>query len=179
MIDSYFPHLGNIYGPDLKDIIGKENELIDFVVEKNLKSFSLDLFKQEYDFYGRDLLDEMENEFRDYLYIFFQDEGMPWLAVSLREGSKFTSAFNIVDDIKIGFKRPLFEKLVANSFTYSSPYFPLYELVKKVNGSTPVTLSIRDWAKAEVKEKFVDFMNSNYANEDVISIMKAIQTHIA
>ena len=66
------PHLGTMYGPNLKEIITKEDELIDFIVDKNLNDFSLELFKKEYDYYGRDLLDEMEDGFRDYLYTVFQ-----------------------------------------------------------------------------------------------------------
>ena len=59
-----------IHGPAIMDIIEKENELIDFVIDKTLANFSLELFKQEYNFYSKDLCDEMEEGFSDYLFIF-------------------------------------------------------------------------------------------------------------
>lgn len=172
------PHLGNIYGPDLKDIIAKEDAVIDFIVERHINDFSLDLFKGEYAHYTRDLLDEMDEAFRDYLNTFFHDEGMPWLAIVLREGSKYISPYNLVYDMKIGLNRGLYDKLIANSFHYSPPYFPLYEFVVKSKQSKPITLTLYEWAQPGVKERFLDFMNNNYPNEDVIGILKALKQHI-
>ncbi|WP_431215169.1 hypothetical protein ACQ86N_10850 [Puia sp. P3] len=71
---------GKMYGPKLEDIVKKEEELIDYIVDKNQSDFSLDLFKQEYAFYSKDLCDVMEEGFIEYLFVFFQDEGMPALA---------------------------------------------------------------------------------------------------
>lgn len=169
------PHLGNIYGPDLKEVIKKEDELIDFIVEKHLNDFSLEIFKKEYDYYSRDLLNEMEDGFRDYLYTFFQDEGMPWLAIVLREGSKHISTYNVVYDMKIGLNKDLYGKLVANSFYYSPPYFALYEFAKKINNSPTITLTFYDWMQPSIRERFVDFMNSHYEKEDVIGLLRKIR----
>lgn len=172
------PHLGKIYGPDLREVIKKEDELIDFIVDKNLNDFSLERFKNEYAHYTRDLLDEMEDGFRDYLNTFLHDEGMPWLAVALREGSKYISPYNLLYDMKIGLNRGLYDKLIANSFHYSPPYFPLYEFVVKSKQSKPITLTLYEWAQSGAKERFLDFMNNNYPNEDVISTLKAIKQQI-
>lgn len=168
-------HLGDVYGPDLKEIIEKEDVLIDFVVDKNLKNFSLDLFKQEYNFYSRDLLDEMEVGFRDYLYTFFKDEGMPWLATTLQEGSKYISPFNIVYDLKIGFNRKIYDKLIENSFYYAPPYYPLYEFSQKLHKILPTTLTVFEWTRSGMLEQFVDFMNKKYPSINGIDTLKKIQ----
>jgi hypothetical protein len=173
------PHMGDIYGPDLKDVIAKEDALIDFVVEKNLKDFSLDAFKREYNYYCRDLLDEMENGFRDYLYTFFQDEGMPWLAITLREGSKFINPFKVVYDMKLGLNRALYDKLAVNAFHYSPPYLPLYGFAEKLKKSLHVTLTIQEWEQPGIKERFLDFMNITFPNQDAVGILNAIKKHIS
>lgn len=172
------PHLGNVYGPELKEIILKEDAVIDYIVEKHKNDFSLDIFKDEYAHYTRDLLDEMEDGFRDYINTFFHDEGMPWLAVALREGSRYISPYNLVYDMKIGFSRGLYDKLVANSFHYAPPYFALYEFAMKLRQSKPVTLTLYEWAQSGVKERFLDFMNNNYAEENAIEILSVIKRRI-
>jgi hypothetical protein len=57
----YAFHIGaETFGPDIKDIIKKEEALIEFIIDKNQNDFSC-----------RDLLDMMEEGFQDYLYTFF------------------------------------------------------------------------------------------------------------
>lgn len=173
------PHLGEIYGPDLKDVIAKEDALIDFVVERNLTNFSLNLFKQEYNFYSHDLLDEMEDGFRDYLYTFFQDEGMPWLAISLREGGKYINPFNIVYDMRIALNRFLYDKVMENSFYYAPPYYALYGFAQKLHKSPPITFTVQEWSQPNIKEKFVDYMNNQYPKQNVINVLKDINKKVA
>jgi len=167
-------HLGKIYGPDLKDVIAKEEALIEFVVDKNLKNFSLEVFRKEYEFYSRDLLDEMEDGFRNYLYTFFHDEGMPWLAESLKVGSKLITPYDVVYDMKIALKPSMHEKMIENSFHYGPPYYVLYEFSKKFYKSPPFMLPLYEWAKLDIKEQFVDFMNKFYPDVNVFDITKKI-----
>jgi hypothetical protein len=157
-------------------IIGKEDAVIDFILEKHKDDFSLELFKDEYTYYTRDLLDEMEDGFRDYLFTFFHDEGMPWFAEALRVGSKYISPYNLVYDMKIGLNKTLYEKIVANSFYYSPPYFPLYAFVVKTKQSRPVTLTLYEWTQVGVQEKFLDFMNNTFPSADVIEILKIVKS---
>jgi hypothetical protein len=44
------------------------------------------LFKTEYAYYGRDLLDMMESRFPEYLYTFLHDERLPYLAETVNLG---------------------------------------------------------------------------------------------
>jgi hypothetical protein len=59
-----------IHSPTIKYIIEKENELIDFIIDKTLPNFSLEVFKREYNLYCKDLCDEMEEGFMEYIYFF-------------------------------------------------------------------------------------------------------------
>src|SRR5258708_6491939 len=88
-------------GPTIAQVIEKENELIDFVIDKMLPDFSLDRFRESYTYYGRDLCDLTEPGFSDYLFTFFNDKGMPALATTVKEGCKFQLVFNVVKDMKM------------------------------------------------------------------------------
>jgi hypothetical protein len=171
--------LGEIYEPELKDIIAKEDALIDFVIEKNLENFSLDTFKKDYNYFSRDLLDEMENGFREFLYAFFQDEGMPWLAISLSHGSKSISPFNIVLDLKIALNKKTYDKLVVNSCYYAPPYYLLYNFALKWHKENPILLSVSDWVLVGAKEKFQDFLYTNYPEINSVDILKQVQSFIS
>ena len=37
---------GQVFTPDIKEIIKKEEQLIEFIIDKNLNNFSIDLFKK-------------------------------------------------------------------------------------------------------------------------------------
>jgi hypothetical protein len=166
-------------GPSIEDIIKKENEVIDFIIDKNLQDFSLDLFKKEYAFYSKDLCDITEEGFIDYMYIFFQDKGMPDLAVTVREGSKFRIVYNVVRDMKRAFNKPLYDELVENSFYYAPPYLPLYGFMQQTKKWPMLSLTVMEWEKAETKERFAEYMQKYYPDKDAAEVMKEIDKWLA
>ena len=99
-----------------KEIIKKETELLDFIIDKNLANCSLEKLKEDYTFYCKDLCDEMETGFIDYLFVFFQDKGMPAFATTIKEGIKFRIAYEVVRDLKIALVSSLYGELIEYSF---------------------------------------------------------------
>ena len=103
---------------------------------------------------------------------------MSWLAISLREGSKYISPFNIVYDMKIALNKKMYDKLIENSFYYAPPYYPLYGFAKKLHTNSPVTLTIYEWFQAGMKERFLDYLNNNYPDQNVIDLLKNVENGI-
>lgn len=168
-----------IYGPAIKDIIKKENELIDFVIDKNLSNFSLELFKQEYNIYSKDLCDEMEDDFIDYLFIFFNDKGMPALATSIQQGSKFRIVFDVVQDMKKSLLKILFDELIENSFFYAPPYLPLFGFMHQSKKWPILSLTVMEWQDEKIKESFIEYVLNNFKNQDAGNVIKRIEKSIA
>jgi hypothetical protein len=160
-----------IHGPGIKDIIEKENELIDFIIDKNLPNFSLELFKQEYSFYSKDLCDEMETGFIEYLFVFFQDKGMPSLATTIKEGSKFRIAYDVVSDLKMALKPALYNELIENSFYYANPYLAIYGFVQQTKKWPMICLTVREWHDNKIKTMFVNYVYKNCNNRDAANIV--------
>ncbi|MGZ3814942.1 MAG: hypothetical protein ACXVA0_24620, partial [Mucilaginibacter sp.] len=119
-------------GPGLLQVIAMETEVIKFIAAKHQDDFSLEVFKKEYAFYSKDLCDELESGFTDYLYTFFYDEGLPALAETIKTGSKSTIAYHIVQDLKGVLNKTICDKLIENSFYYAPPYLPIYGFMKEV-----------------------------------------------
>lgn len=166
-------------GPTIEDIIKKENELIDFIIEKNLSDFSLELFKQQYAYYSKDLCDITETGFIEYLFVFFHDEGMPDLATVVNEGAKFRIFYDVVRDMKRAFNKPLYEKLIENSFYYAPPYLPLYGFMERTKKWPMLSLSVMEWEDSETRERFADYMKRYYPEKDLNEIMERIDKWLA
>jgi len=161
-------------GPSIEDIINKENALIDFIIDKNLSDFSLDLFKQEYAYYSKDLCDVTEEGFIDYMYVFFQDKGMPAFAVMVQQGSRFRIVYDVVRDMKRAFNKPLYDELVENSFYYAPPYLPLYGFMQQTKKWPMLSLTVLEWEDEKTKNQFADYVQKYYPNIDLKEVMEQV-----
>jgi len=165
---------GKMHGPKLEDIIKKEDELIDFIVDKNLADFSLDLFKQEYAYYSKDLCDVTEPGFIEYLFVFFQDEGMPALATTVQQGSKFRILFDVVRDMKRALNPTLYKKLIENSFYFAPPYLPLYGFMQQTKKWPMLSLTVMEWENPKTKEGFREYVQKQYPLMDAGEVIEDV-----
>lgn len=162
----------------IEKIIKKETELINFIIEKNISSFSLNHFKEQYDYYCKDLLDEMEPIFLDYLKIFFQHEELPVLGDRLQHGLKVNSAFELVEDLKKALMPSLYQKLVNNSLYYGPPYIPLYSLMLLNKKALLPTITIREWKEQNMEEKFLNYLDKNYSSVNARALLKKLEEYL-
>jgi hypothetical protein len=170
---------GQVFGPDVKDIIKKEESLIEFIIDKNRDNFSLDLFKTEYAYYGRDLLDMMEPGFLEYLYTFLHDEGLPYLAETANLGSLTCKLYDLVLDFKRCLNPKLYQKLWENSFYYSPPYLVLCAFNEKPQQTLLKVFTVMDWEQPDMKDKFFDFLKKNYQGHDGGKLLESINKIIS
>jgi hypothetical protein len=166
---------GKVFGQNVNDIIKKEESLIEFIIDKNRDNFSLDLFKREYAYYGRDLLDMMEPGFLEYLYTFLHDEGLPYLAETVNLGSLTCKLYDLVLDFKRCLNPKLYQKLWENSFYYSPPYLVLCAFNEKPQQTLLKVFTVMDWEMSGARESFIDYLRKNYPNSNLVEILKTIE----
>jgi hypothetical protein len=154
-------------GPSLDEVIAKENELIDFIIEKYRDEFSLEVFKTAYNFYCKDLCDLTERGFVDYLYTFFWDKGSPHLGDLVKWGGRYVVAYDLVRDLKRTFNKPLYDELIENSFYYSPPYLPIYGFMNQIKQWPMLILSVMEWENPQLRESFREYVKQYYPNIDV------------
>lgn len=169
---------GQIFTPDINDIIKKEEELIKFIIEKNRDNFSLEHFKKEYAFYCRDLLDLMEEEFLDYLFTFLQDEGLPSLADTIKKGAANCKSYDIIQDIKKVFIDKAYKKLIEHSFYYAPPYLPLYAFTEKPKLTPLPCFTVMKWEQPGTKDEFTGFFKKSFPEHPVANAIQEIQKMI-
>jgi hypothetical protein len=93
----------------------------------------------------------MEEGFIDYLFIFFNDKGMPSFATTIKEGSKFRIAYDVVSDLKMALKPSLYNELIENSFCYAPPYLPVYGFMKGIKKWPMLCLTVMEWGIKRLK----------------------------
>jgi hypothetical protein len=150
--------------PELKDVIAKENEVIDFIIERHDDDFSLDVFKKDYNYFSQDLCDGTESGFVDYMFTFFWDEGMPFMGDLVKGGGKNLVAYDLMRDLKKSLNNSLYEKLVENSFYYSPPYLPLYGFMMETKRWPLLCLTAMEWDNMETVRAFKEYVELHYPN---------------
>jgi hypothetical protein len=170
---------GELFPPPLAEVIRREEKLVEFIIDRHPDDFSFDLFKKEYDYYSRDLLDEMEPGFQRYLHTFFQDEGMPAFADALNTASIPAHLGDLVMDFKRSLKPDLYARLIENSFSYSPPYLPLFRFIDKPQRNVPLGLLLMDWENGDVRKEFADFILKYFPTESSVTIIDFIDKYLA
>jgi len=165
---------GRKYGPVIKDIIETENRLIDFIIDKNIEDFSLDLFKKEYDFYCRDLCDLAEEGFIDYVFTYFNDQGLPAFAETLKKGGKLGLLSDLMNDMKTALKANIYNKFIENSFHYAPPYLTLNNFVQHTKKWPLRYFSVMEWHDDKIKQTFETFINKHFKYSDIQKIREEI-----
>ena len=153
-------------GPDLLDVIKKETEVIKFIADKHADDFSLELFKKEYAHYSKDLCDELESGFINYLHTFFWDEGMPALGDIMLYGSKNMIAFDAVRDMKSSFNKAFYDKMIENSFYSAPPYLPVYGFMKETKQWPMLILTVMEWEQPETQAAFREYASVYFPGMD-------------
>ena len=161
-------------GPDLLDVIKKETEVIKFITDRHLDDFSLELFKKEYVHYSKDLCDEMESGFINFLHTFFWDEGMPALGDIMLHGSKNVIAFDAVRDLKSSFNKDLYDKLIEHSFYYAPPYLTIYGFMKETKQWPMLLLTVMEWEQPETQAAFREYASINFPGMDLDKLFSQV-----
>ena len=168
---------GELHPPRLDEVIAREEKLVEFIIDKHTDDFSFEIFKKEYDYYSRDLLDVMEPAFLFFIHTFLQDEGMPHLADALRSGSEDVHAADVVRDLRRCIKADLYGRLVEHSFFYT-PYLALFWFAEGNPRRGLNSLILKDWESPEVLRSFKEFMDKSYSPEEIIEALRIIDMQV-
>jgi hypothetical protein len=167
-----------MHGPKLTDIIEIETQLLEFVIDKNLPEFSLDIFKKNCAYYSKDLCDIMEEKFLEYLFIFFQYKWMADFATTIQQGAKLRIVYNVVRDMKKALNPTLFKKLIENSFYHAPPYLPLFGFMQQTKRWPMLSLSVMEWEKPGTKEAFGTYFQQYYQDQDPAEVVMNVENRL-
>jgi len=155
---------GSIKGPDLEQIIEKENEVIRFVMDKLKDGFSLETFKKLYAHFSTDLCDATEFDFITYLYLFFDDKELPHMAELIKWGILHIDTYNLVIEFKKILKRSLYTELIEQAYKKAPPYLQLYNFMMYTKKRPLLCFTAMEWDNIETIRSFKDYAKLHYSN---------------
>jgi hypothetical protein len=153
---------GRIKGPDLEQIIEKENEVIRFVIDKLKDGFSLESFKKLYAHFSTDLCDATEFDFITYLYLFFDDKEMPHMAELIKWGTLHLVTYNLVMEFKKTLKKSLYAELIEQAFQKAPPYHQLYSFMMSTKKRPMLCFTAMELDNEETIKSFKEYVELHY-----------------
>jgi hypothetical protein len=171
--------ISGVHGPEIEQIKALEAALIEFIIEKLGDAFSLEQFRKAYDIYSIDLCDFTEPAFRDYVKVFFEDEGMGDLGLVLKEGGRYRMMHRVIIDMKRILNGKFYQKLIDHAFYYAPPYLPLFRFMETKKKWPMLSLSVMEWETGDTKEQFAEFVGKAYSAEEAETIKKQIDVWVA
>ena len=113
------------------------------------------------------------------ILFFFNDKGMPALATTIKEGSKFRLVYDFVADLKVALIPALYNELIENSFYYTPPYLFIYGFMKQLKKWPMLCLTIMEWQDERIKEQFIKYVNSSFKNIGITEVNQQIKKFIS
>ncbi len=146
----------------LADIINCEEELMNYILEKERSNVSLDLIRQEYSQFSKDILHELDERFKLFLVDFFYNENLPAYSLFIKnDGVNHTSEF-ILKNLEQSLQPTVFTRLLKTAVEKAPPYIPFIKFYRE-NIKNPVPLfPVYQWQQEPVKHNFLLFIEKNY-----------------
>ena len=163
----------------INDIIWREEELMNYLLNKKREDVSLDIIRQEYVFFSRDILNELDERFRQFLIDFFYDEDL--LAYSLfikNAGNNHTCEF-ILDNLQKSLQPLVFEKLLKTAVAKAPPYIPFIKFFRDISNNPLPVFPVYQWLQEPVLNKFELFIAHHFPEYQTANAVNYINAFIA
>jgi hypothetical protein len=162
----------------IEQIKEQESRLIEYIVDKNTDTFSLEQFAQEYKYLSTDLFDIMDERFKDYLVDFFMDEGIPRYAGIVRAIYDSLTAIQIVETFKEGFKADLYSKMIEHAIYYAPPYIPLVAFIRQLHPKGLISFPVFEWKQLGTAAALEHFLSASFPEYEIAEVKRAIERYI-
>ncbi|MET3875982.1 hypothetical protein [Chitinophaga sp. OAE865] len=162
----------------IEQIKEQESRLIEYIVDKHTDTFSLDQFAQEYKYLATDLLDPMDERFKDYLVDFFMDEGISSYAGMVRAIYESLTAMQIIGTFKKSFKPELYDKMIENAIYLAPPYIPLVAFIQQQHPTGLISFPVFEWRQPGTAAALEKFLSTSFPEYKITEVKKSIERYI-
>jgi len=162
----------------IEQIKEQESRVIEFIVDKNTDTFSLDEFAKEYKYLSTDLLDPMDQRFKDYLVDFFMDEGISSYAGMVRAIYDSLTAIQIINTFKQSFKPELYAKMIEHAMYFAPPYIPLVAFIQQQHPKGLISFPVFEWKQPGTAAALEKFLATSFPEYKITEVKKSIERYI-
>ncbi|MES1224281.1 MAG: hypothetical protein ABUT20_52790 [Bacteroidota bacterium] len=168
-------HFSGNRKPVIKEVIEKEETLINDILKKNHTNFSLALFKERYEFCCRDIIQELESGFFYYLFVYLTDEGVDFIGTLIYDRANQTNLNTLLRNMKKAFKPSIYDKLIENAAYYAPPYLPVFEFAENHFKERLITFPVFQWEDPAVQKSLAEFMAHKFPAYDYNTTLKQVK----
>ena len=159
--------------PNIDEVISKEERLLNYLTQPGL--FSFDTLKEDYLRGSFDLLYCMDSDFKEYMMVFFCDEGKPEFARIVLGTRSLITSNGLLKAFKGSLKPALYNKLVEHATYYAPPYLPLEAFSKTLSKDAFSTLSLYEWNDPSIQVSFKEFLQKEYSDYTLKDVQQAVR----
>jgi len=152
-----------------------ESRVIDYVTNRYSAEFSLHSFPSRYQMFSKDVLDSLENPFKEWLIAYFEKENVLGYAALLRHGMQEVCALELLDEFKISLAPDLYERLMAAAAKDAPPYIPMAGFVRHRQPKGPFCLPLHEWIEEERRVEAEHYIYKEFYPYDMAKILKTIR----
>lgn len=165
----------------LADVICSEEELIEYMLNKQKNPVQLDVIRQEYHFLSYDILHELDERFKKFMVEFFYSENLPAYALFIKnDGINHTSEF-ILNNLEMSLQPAVLNRLRHAAVEKAPPYIPFIKFFReKIKAPIPI-FPVYKWQQEAVVKRFAVFIDKYFPeyklHQPVDYINKLLRQH--
>lgn len=159
--------------PSVDFVMEKEKQLIDYVIERQRENFSLENFKQAYDYYSLDLCTSTEQACRTVITTFFSGRGLPVFGLTLSKGSKDHVLYDLLYEMK-SLLLPDVYKSFNKALSTAPPYPFLYGFMMRFKDWPDKTITVMEWENENTIAAFEEYIKKKHPERNVEQIKRAV-----
>ncbi|MFT3934211.1 MAG: hypothetical protein QM726_11385 [Chitinophagaceae bacterium] len=144
------------------DIIHREEDLMRHILGREREVVSLNQIREEYGFLSKDILNELDENFKKFLVDFFHAENLPAYSLLIKnDGRNYTSSF-ILNSLEQSLQAPVLEKLLQTAAEQAPPYIPFIKFLKQSSDNALPIFSVYEWQQEETPHRFRLFIETHF-----------------
>lgn len=145
-------------------IIKREGELVRFILRKISDDFSLERFKNEYNFYNRSILELIEVQILNYLNDFFLEVGASTFgSMIIKNGN--VDPFQLLKNLKVLLESGIYRKMIIGGPKGLESLILMSEFSSKIETDLPSFFPVYLWEQR--KQDLVDFLITQFESFNI------------
>jgi len=146
----------------IDDIICCEEDIMKYITSKKRERVSLDDIRQEYSFFSQDILNGLDERFRNFLVDFFYEENLPAYSLLIKNaGDNHTSEF-ILTNLKNSLLPAVYNKLLQTAVEKAPPYIPFIKFFRQSMHNPLPVFPVYQWQQEPVLNEFNQFIEKHF-----------------
>lgn len=159
----------------LNQIIRLEEDLLAYMLRSQPSPAPLDRIRNGYNILSKDILHQMDEDFKDFLVDFFYAERLPVYALFINnDGANHRSEF-ILNTLEKSLQPAMYQKLLAMAAEKAPPYIPFIRFWQENRLLSIPLFPVFYWKRENAQHAFSQFLQVAFPEYDLPATLRYIE----